>query len=254
MLAYDFDFDPFATVMPFPGRAGSTSPMASTSELIAELKAGRMVVLVDDEDRENEGDLVMPADLVTAKDINFMITHARGLVCLTLAPERAGALGLNMMVEDNECPHRTAFTVSIEARHGVSTGISAADRALTIRTAAEPCNGPESIISPGHVFPLIARHGGVMERQGHTEASVDLAKLAGFGPAAVICEILNEDGTMSRLPDLKRFANKHGLKIGTIADLHTQTSLGQLAAPTSAYGGDRRSSTRPAGGSSIKGI
>ena len=229
MLAYEADFDPIAAVGPSLRSVHAADPMASTAEIIAELQAGRMVVLTDDEDRENEGDLVMPADLVTAAQINFMITHARGLVCLALAPQRAQALGLRMMVDANECPHQTAFTVSIEARHGVTTGISAADRALTIRTAADPRNGPESIISPGHVFPLVARPGGVMERQGHTEASVDLARYAGFGAAAVICEILNEDGTMSRLPDLRRFAARHRLKIGTIADLRKQVQLGAFA-------------------------
>lgn len=238
MLAYEGDFDPVAAVTSSLRSTRPASPMASTCEIVAELRAGRMVVLTDDNDRENEGDLVMPADLVTAKHINFMITHARGLVCLALAPGRATALGLRMMVEDNECPHQTAFTVSIEARHGVTTGISAADRALTVRTAADPSSGPSSIKSPGHVFPLIARPGGVLERQGHTEASVDLVRHAGFGPAAAICEILNEDGTMSRLPDLKRFAVKHGLKIGTIAELHEQTRDGQFAAPPSVHRAD----------------
>lgn len=244
MLAYEADFDPIAAVTPSLHGGRAASPMASTSDIIAELQAGRMVVLTDDEDRENEGDLVMPADLVTAKHINFMITHARGLVCLALAPARAMALGLRMMVEDNECPHQTAFTVSIEARHGVTTGISAADRALTIRTAADPSSGPDSIKSPGHIFPLIARRGGVLERRGHTEASVDLARHAGFGPAAVICEILNEDGTMSRLPDLRGFAVRHGLKIGTIAELHEQTRRGQLAALPPVHRADRPSATK----------
>ncbi len=245
MLAYDADFDPFAEVTPFPRKVRTTSPMISTGEIIAELQAGRMVMLTDDEDRENEGDLVMPADIVTAEHINFMITHARGLVCLTLTPDRAKALGLRMMVDDNECPNQTAFTVSIEARQGVTTGISAADRALTIRTAADPRNGPDSIISPGHVFPLVARQGGVMERQGHTEASVDLVKYAGFGAAAVICEILNEDGTMSRLPDLKHFAIKHGLKIGTIAELHEQSRLGKFGVSPTAPREDHPSPTKP---------
>lgn len=230
MLAYEGDFDPIAAVASSLRNVRPVGPMASTCEIIAELQAGRMVVLTDDEDRENEGDLVMPADLVTAKHINFMITHARGLVCLALEPARAKALGLRMMVDNNECPHQTAFTVSIEARRGVTTGISAADRALTVRTAVDPASGPHSITSPGHIFPLVARDGGVLERQGHTEASVDLAIHAGFCPAAVICEILNEDGTMSRLPDLKRFAIKHGLKIGTIAELCERIRGGQLAA------------------------
>jgi 3,4-dihydroxy 2-butanone 4-phosphate synthase/GTP cyclohydrolase II len=189
--------------------------------LIAELQQGRMILLVDDEHRENEGDLIVAAEFVTSEKINFMITHARGLVCLALAPEIVDRLELPLMVpfDKNGAPNKTAFTVSIEASSGISTGISAADRALTIQVAANPHAKPSDISTPGHIFPLKARAGGVLERPGHTEASVDYMKLAGLTPAAAICEVMNEDGTMARLPDLIRFANKHQLKIGTIHDL-----------------------------------
>ncbi len=189
--------------------------------LIAELQKGRMILLVDDENRENEGDLIMAADYVDAEKINFMITHARGLVCLALAPQIVDRLELPLMVphDENGAPNKTAFTVSIEAASGISTGISAADRALTIQVASRPDAKPSDISRPGHIFPLKARPGGVLERPGHTEASIDYMKLAGLTPAAVICEVMNEDGTMARLPDLVRFANKHQLKIGTIQDL-----------------------------------
>lgn len=189
--------------------------------LIAELQKGRMILLVDDENRENEGDLIMAADFVDAEKINFMITHARGLVCLALAPQIVDRLELPLMVphDENGAPNKTAFTVSIEAASGISTGISAADRALTIQVASKADAKPSDISRPGHIFPLKARPGGVLERPGHTEASVDCMKLAGLTPAAVICEVMNDDGTMARLPDLVRFANKHQLKIGTIQDL-----------------------------------
>ena len=178
-----------------------------------------MVVLVDDEDRENEGDIVLAADFVTPEAINFMVTHARGLVCLTLTQERCQQLGLELMTRNNGTLFNTAFTVSIEATEGVTTGISAHDRARTIQAAVAPNARPDDIVQPGHIFPIMARPGGVLMRAGHTEAGCDLAKLAGLTPASVICEILNEDGSMSRLPDLLKFAAKHRLKVGTIADL-----------------------------------
>ncbi|MES2964540.1 MAG: GTP cyclohydrolase II, partial [Bdellovibrionota bacterium] len=178
-------------------------------------------MLVDDEDRENEGDLVLAADFVTADIVNFMAREARGLICLALSPEQIERLGLPLMVKDeqNFSPNKTAFTVSIEASHGVSTGISAADRAHTMRVASNPNAKPNDIIVPGHVFPIRAKAGGVLKRAGHTEGSVDLAALAGLNPAAVICEVMNEDGTMARVPQLKAFAEKHGIKMGTITDL-----------------------------------
>ncbi len=188
-------------------------------DIIADIRAGRMVILVDEEDRENEGDLVMAAEHVTPEAINFMAKFGRGLICLTLTDERCRQLGLKQMVSENQTPHGTAFTVSIEAAEGVTTGISAADRAVTIRTAVRRDAKPSDIIQPGHVFPLRAQPGGVLVRAGHTEAGCDLAGLAGLEPAAVICEILKEDGSMARLPDLIEYAREHGLKIGTIADL-----------------------------------
>jgi 3,4-dihydroxy 2-butanone 4-phosphate synthase/GTP cyclohydrolase II len=178
-----------------------------------------MVVLMDDEDRENEGDLLMAADRVTPEAINFMVTHGRGLVCLTLTRERCERLRLPLMVVDNHAPHCTAFTVSIEAAEGVTTGISAADRATTVRAAVAPAAEPKDIVQPGHIFPIMAQPGGVLVRAGHTEAGCDLARLAGFQPAAVIVEVLKDDGSMARRPDLEIFAEAHGLKIGTIADL-----------------------------------
>ncbi len=193
--------------------------IASTCEIISELQNGRMVVLVDAPDRENEGDLVIAAQMATPDAINFMAKHGRGLICLALTQARANTLGLEMMVQNNASRLRTAFTRSIEAREGISTGISAHDRARTISTAIDPTKGADDIVSPGHVFPLIAREGGVLIRAGHTEASVDLAKLAGLNPSAVICEIMNDDGSMARMPDLVTFAARHGLKIGTIEDL-----------------------------------
>lgn len=188
-------------------------------ELIEDIRAGRMVVVVDDEDRENEGDLVMAASLVRPQDINFMVTHGRGLVCLPMTAERCERLGLPLMARDNRSQFRTAFTVSIEAAHGVTTGISAADRATTIQAAVKPDAGPQDLNQPGHIFPLMAQPGGVLRRAGHTEAAVDLARLAGLEPAGVIVEILNPDGTMARRPQLEVFAREHGLKIGSIADL-----------------------------------
>jgi 3,4-dihydroxy 2-butanone 4-phosphate synthase/GTP cyclohydrolase II len=195
------------------------SPMASAEEIIAEARNGRMFILVDDEDRENEGDLVIPAQMATPDAINFMATHGRGLICLTLSKSRVDELGLELMSRKNGTRHETAFTVSIEAREGVTTGISAADRARTIAVAVDASKTVDDIVTPGHVFPLIARDGGVLVRAGHTEASVDISRLAGLNPSGVICEIMNDDGTMARLDDLIPFARKHGLKIGTIADL-----------------------------------
>ncbi len=197
----------------------STESIERARRAIEEIKAGRMVILVDDEDRENEGDLVMAAECVTPEAVAFMATKACGLICLTLTTEQVERLGLPMMVEKNQAPLGTAFTVSIEAADGVTTGISAADRAHTVRTAADPSSGPDDIISPGHIFPLRAMPGGVLQRTGQTEGSVDLARLAGLTPAGVICEIMNEDGTMARMPDLEAFAAQHNLVLCTIADL-----------------------------------
>jgi 3,4-dihydroxy 2-butanone 4-phosphate synthase/GTP cyclohydrolase II len=193
--------------------------LSSIEELIEEARNGRMFILADAEDRENEGDLVIPAQMCTPQTINFMAKHGRGLVCLALTQERANQLQIPMMTQLNSTPHQTAFTVSIEAKEGISTGISAHDRAHTISVAIDPTKGPNDIITPGHVFPLVARQGGSLVRAGHTEAGVDIARLAGLYPAGVICEIMNDDGTMARLPDLVAFAQLHGLKIGTIADL-----------------------------------
>jgi 3,4-dihydroxy 2-butanone 4-phosphate synthase / GTP cyclohydrolase II len=198
-------------------KAGSA--LSPIEEIVEDMQNGRMVVLVDAEDRENEGDLVVPAQMATPDVINFMAKHGRGLICLTLTQARAQELRLEFMVRANASRNRTAFTQSIEAREGISTGISAFDRARTIATAIDPTKGAADVVSPGHVFPLIAREGGVLVRAGHTEASVDLARLAGLLPAAVICEIMNDDGTMARMPDLVPFAKTHGLKIGAIEDL-----------------------------------
>ncbi len=193
--------------------------LSSPEELIDEAKNGRMFILVDDEDRENEGDLIIPAQMATPDAINFMAKHGRGLICLALTPERVDQLGLDLMSRKNGTRHGTAFTVSIEAKEGVSTGISAADRARTVAAAIDATNGPDDIVSPGHVFPLVAREGGVLVRAGHTEAAVDVARLAGLNPSGVICEVMNEDGTMARLDDLVSFAQRHNVKIGTIRDL-----------------------------------
>ena len=192
---------------------------ATVDEALADIAAGKMVVVVDDEDRENEGDLVMAAEHVTPDAINFMAKHARGWICLALTPERCAELDLELMTAKNETPYETPFTVTIEAREGVTTGISAADRAQTIRVASDPANGPEAIVKGGHVNPLKAKPGGVLERTGHTEASVDLARLAGCTPAGVICEIMNDDGSMARVDDLKAYCQLHDLKMLTIADL-----------------------------------
>ena len=193
--------------------------IASTAEIVAELRAGRIVILVDEEDRENEGDLVMAAEFVTAEAVNFMAKFGRGLICLTLTEERCEFLNLPMMTNRNGTSYGTNFTVSIEAAEGVTTGISAADRARTIQVAVARSSRPTDIVQPGHIFPLKAQKGGVLVRAGHTEAGCDFAELAGLTPAAVICEIMKDDGTMARLPDLLEFAQEHGLKIGTIADL-----------------------------------
>lgn len=193
--------------------------IASIEEIIAEARNGRMFILVDDEQRENEGDLVIPAECATPEVINFMATHGRGLICLSLTQDRVEQLKLPLMAQDNKSRHQTAFTVSIEAREGISTGISAPDRARTVAVAIDSGKGAADIVSPGHIFPLVARDGGVLVRAGHTEAAVDIARLAGMNPSGVICEIMKDDGTMARLPDLLIFAEKHGLKIGTIADL-----------------------------------
>ena len=193
--------------------------LSSPEELIADISAGKIVVIVDDEDRENEGDLIISGEKIDATAINFMAKYGRGLICLALTNERVKELSLPMMADHNKAPLGTAFTVSIEAREGGTTGISASDRAKTVQVAIKPKNGPETIVSPGHVFPLVARDGGVLVRAGHTEAAVDLSRLAGLNPSGVICEIMNDDGTMSRLPDLIKFCQKHQLKLGTIADL-----------------------------------
>lgn len=193
--------------------------MNSIEEIIADLRQGKMAIIMDDEDRENEGDLVMAAAATRPEDINFMARYGRGLICLTLTPERCKQLRLPLMVNDNKTPHSTNFTVSIEAAQGVTTGISAADRARTIQAAVAENALPDDLVQPGHIFPLMAQSGGVLTRAGHTEAGCDLARLAGMEPAAVIVEILNEDGSMARRPDLEIFAAQHNLKIGTIADL-----------------------------------
>jgi 3,4-dihydroxy 2-butanone 4-phosphate synthase/GTP cyclohydrolase II len=214
-------------------------------EAIEDIKAGRMVILVDDEDRENEGDLTMAAELVTPEAINFMAMHGRGLICLSLTEEQVARLKLPMMVHENTSSFGTAFTVSIDARQGVTTGISAADRATTVMTAIADDAKPEDLVRPGHVFPLRAKKGGVLVRTGQTEGSVDLARLAGLKPAGVICEIMKEDGTMARMPDLKAFAKRHGLKIITIADLikyrlHNESLVRRVATVTlpTEYGGE----------------
>ena len=193
--------------------------ISPTEELIEDARNGKMVILVDAEDRENEGDLFIPAQMCTPEAVNFMAKYGRGLICLALTQERANELQIPMMTQVNGTPNRTAFTVSIEAKEGISTGISAHDRARTVTVAIDPAKGPTDIVMPGHVFPLIARHGGTLVRAGHTEAAIDIARLAGLNPSGVICEIMNDDGTMARLPDLVKFAQLHGLKVGTIADL-----------------------------------
>ncbi len=221
---------------------GFLSPI---EDVVEDVRNGRMIILVDAEDRENEGDLVIPAQMATPDAINFMARYGRGLICLSLTKDRADELRLEYMTRHNKARNRTAFTVSIEAREGISTGISAADRSRTIATAIDPTKGPEDIVSPGHVFPLIARDGGVLVRAGHTEAAIDIARAAGLYPAGVICEIMNDDGSMARLPDLVAFAQRHGLKIGTIEGLIAyrmkhDTVVKEIARTTvnSAFGGD----------------
>ncbi len=196
-----------------------SNAISSVEDIIEDARNGRMFILVDREDRENEGDLVIPAQMATPEAVNFMATYGRGLICLTLTGARIDQLGLPLMASKNSSRHETAFTVSIEAREGVDTGISAKDRATTIAVAIDPNSGPQDLATPGHVFPLRARDGGVLVRAGHTEAAVDVSRLAGLNPSGVICEIMNDDGTMARLPDLVLFGKKHNIKIGTISDL-----------------------------------
>src|SRR5262245_50936703 len=196
-----------------------STPFAAIEEAIERFRSGEIVIICDDEDRENEGDFAIAAEKVTPAAVNFMAKHGRGLICLALTDERCRQLDLPLMVEDNTSPFGTAFTISIEARGKITTGISAADRAATILTAIDPATRPEDLLRPGHVFPLRARRGGVLKRAGQTEASVDLAALAGLKPAGVICEIMNDDGTMARVPDLTKFAREHGLLMITVADL-----------------------------------
>ena len=193
--------------------------LSKIEDVLEDIRNGRMVILVDDEDRENEGDLVVAAQMATPEVVNFMARYGRGLICLAMTSQRVGQIGLSLMSRENRTRHQTAFTVSIEAREGVTTGISASDRSRTIAVAIDPTKNREDIVTPGHVFPLVAQDGGVLERAGHTEASVDIARLAGLNPSGVICEVMNDDGTMARLPDLVPFAQFHGLKIATIADL-----------------------------------
>jgi len=224
---------------------GYSDAIASVEEIIEDARNGRMFILVDHEDRENEGDLVIPAQMATPEAVNFMATHGRGLICLTLTNEQIDRLGVPMMAASNSSRHETPFTVSIEAREGVTTGISAHDRSHTVSVAINPQVRTQEIATPGHVFPLRAREGGVLVRAGHTEAAVDISRLAGLNPSGVICEIMNEDGTMARLPDLVAFAKKHSLKIGTISDLiayrlrydNLVRETGDRVV-TSAYGGD----------------
>ncbi|WP_240782147.1 3,4-dihydroxy-2-butanone-4-phosphate synthase [Qipengyuania sediminis] len=242
--------DTLAKLARFLDQHGSGPVLAPIEEIIDEARNGRMYILVDDEDRENEGDLIIPAQMATPSAINFMATHGRGLICLALTSSRVAALGLEPMTRNHTEAMQTAFTVSIEARDGVTTGISAADRARTVSVAIDASRGPADIVTPGHVFPLAAREGGVLVRAGHTEAAVDIARLAGLNPSGVICEIMNEDGSMARLEDLIGFARRHGLKIGTIRDLIAyrlrndhlveQVSESSLA---SDYGGDWRAMT-----------
>ena len=211
--------DTLAKLERFLAANDDTPVLVPIEAIINEARNGRMFILVDDEDRENEGDLIIPAQMATPDAINFMATHGRGLICLALTPQRVEALGLPPMSRRNGTRHETAFTISIEAREGVTTGISAADRARTISVAIDSTKTSDDIVTPGHVFPLVAREGGVLVRAGHTEASVDIARLAGLNPSGVICEIMDEDGSMARLDALMRFGRKHGLKMGTIRDL-----------------------------------
>ncbi|MGH3991108.1 MAG: bifunctional 3,4-dihydroxy-2-butanone-4-phosphate synthase/GTP cyclohydrolase II, partial [Pseudonocardiaceae bacterium] len=196
-----------------------TPPFSPIEEALEDIRAGRMVVVCDAEDRENEGDLTLAAQFATPEAINFMATHGRGLICLTLTPDRCDELGLDLMAAKNESPFQTAFTVSVEAREGITTGISAHDRAHTIQVAIDPSSRPADLVQPGHIFPLKAKAGGVLERTGQTEAATDLARLAGLNPSGVICEVMNDDGTMARVPDLERYCARHGLRMITVADL-----------------------------------
>ncbi|MBK6469066.1 MAG: 3,4-dihydroxy-2-butanone-4-phosphate synthase [Rhodobacter sp.] len=230
---------------PTADRTDFSDAISSVEDIIEDARNGRMFILVDHEDRENEGDLVIPAQMCTPDAINFMATHGRGLICLALPATRIEALGLPLMSPKNSSRHETAFTLSIEAREGVTTGISAADRARTVSVAIDPARGAADIATPGHVFPLRARDGGVLVRAGHTEAAVDVSRLAGLNPSGVLCEIMNDDGTMARVPDLIAFAQRHGLKIGTISDLiayrrrHDNLINEKDVRPvTSAHGGD----------------
>lgn len=230
---------------PGPVEANLSAAISPIDEIIEAAREGQMFILVDHEDRENEGDLVIAAEFATAEAINFMATHGRGLICLPMTAERVDRLGLPMMAVNNSSRHETPFTVSIEAREGVETGISAADRALTVATAINEQNTMASLATPGHIFPLRARKGGVLVRAGHTEAAVDIARLAGLNPAGVICEIMKEDGTMARLPELVEFAKRFGMKIGTISDLIAYRSRNDnlvvetsRSAVTSEFGGD----------------
>ncbi len=227
------------------GKTEYSDAISSVEEIIEDARNGRMFILVDHEDRENEGDLVIPAQMCTPDAVNFMATYGRGLICLTLTGARIDALGLPLMASKNSSRHETAFTVSIEAREGVETGISAKDRARTVAVAIDPTKGPQDIATPGHIFPLRAKDGGVLVRAGHTEAATDIARLAGLNPAGVICEIMNDDGSMARLPDLISFAQRHGLKVGTISDLiayrrrhDNLISEKAVQSVTSAHGGD----------------
>lgn len=205
--------------IPYPPSLTTMSPFSPVEELIADIREGRLIILVDDADRENEGDLVCAASKITPEAINFMATHGRGLICAPITQEAADRLGLPLMVRRNTESHGTNFTVAVDAATGITTGISAADRARTVQVLADPLSEPGDLVRPGHILPLQAKQGGVLRRAGHTEASVDFARLAGLEPAAVICEILNEDGTMARLPELLEFSKRHGIKVGTIADL-----------------------------------
>jgi 3,4-dihydroxy 2-butanone 4-phosphate synthase/GTP cyclohydrolase II len=230
---------------PGPVEQDWSDAISSVEEILDDARNGRMFILVDHEDRENEGDLVIPAQMATPEAINFMATHGRGLICLALPGERIDALGLHLMSTNNSSRHETAFTISIEAREGVSTGISAHDRARTVAVAIDAGKGAQDIATPGHVFPLRAREGGVLVRAGHTEAAVDISRLAGLNPSGVICEIMNDDGSMARLPDLIAFAQRHGLKIGTISDMISYrrrhdnlVRVRQEEVITSEFGGD----------------
>jgi len=246
----DPQWNPTAETLKKLERYLSFSGLSPIEEIIDEARNGRMFILVDDEDRENEGDLIIPAQMATPDAVNFMAKYGRGLICLTLTQERVDQLGLPLMSRNNGTRHETAFTVSIEAREGVTTGISAADRARTVAVAIDASKGPEHIVTPGHVFPLVAKNGGVLIRAGHTEAAVDVSRLAGLNPSGVICEIMNDDGTMARMDTLVEFARTHKLKIGTIRDLiayrRKHDHLVEKVAETrftSRWGGDWRAMT-----------